>query len=101
MVGPNVWTTKRKKIKCIQTDAAGSDQSQRAIVETLMRFFMVVAVEVVGRSSLQLYHRVILSEIDVPSFGAVPKPFEKKYSKARPLPSMVTWMLIARKRLYR
>ena len=56
------------KIRYIQTDAAGSDQSRRAIVETLTRSFIVVAVEVAGRSSLQLYHRVILSEIDVPSF---------------------------------
>ena len=65
------------KIRCIQTDAAGSDQSRRAIVETLTRFFMVVEVEVAGQSSLQWYHRVILSEIDVPSVGAAPEPFAK------------------------
>ena len=42
-----------------------------------MRSFMVVAVKVVGQSSLQLHHRVILSEIDVPSIGAAPEPFAK------------------------
>ena len=46
--------------------------SRRAIVETLMRSFMVVEIEKSGQSGLQLAHCVVLVEIDVLVFYAAP-----------------------------
>lgn len=46
--------------------------SRRAIVETLMRSFMVIEVEISGQTVVQLVHCVILVEIDVLVLDAVP-----------------------------
>ena len=43
-----------------------------SIVETLTRSLMVVEVEIVGQSGLQLTHRVILLGIDILKFDAAP-----------------------------
>ena len=44
---------------------------RRTIVETLMRSFMIIEVEISGQSGMQLSHCVILVEIDVLVFDAV------------------------------
>ena len=46
-----------------------------AIVETLVWPFMVVEVEIVGQSSMQLAHGVVLVEIDVLTFDDAPQAF--------------------------
>ena len=68
------------KIRCVQTDAVGSADSEhevlftwRALVGTLTPSHMIVEVEVGGQPSLQLTHRrFILVEIDVLVFDAAP-----------------------------
>ena len=46
--------------------------SRCALVETLMRSFIVVEDEIVLQPVLQLLHRVLLVEIDVLIFDAAP-----------------------------